>query len=150
MDPAVDAMTVPGTLDSLSTIRAFVDRVAVAADLDRRAAYRLRLAIDEIATNIANYGYPRAERTGDIRVEAVTDDAWLTITLEDAGIAFDPTEAPPPDNLDDPLEERPIGGLGIFLTITGIDDFRYAHVDGRNRNVFAMRRPRTDTSEASP
>lgn len=137
----MDTLTVPGTLDSLATIRSFVDRVSASADLERRAAYRLRLAIDEIATNIANYGYARAERSGEIRIEAVTDADWLTITLEDTGVRFDPTEAAPPDSLDDPLEERPIGGLGIFLTVTGIDDFRYQHVDGRNRNVFAMRRP---------
>lgn len=146
----MDALTVPGTLDSLSTIRSFVDRVAESAALDRRAAYRLRLAIDEIATNIANYGYPRAEHTGDIRIEAVTDDAWLTVTLEDTGVAFDPTEAPPPDNLDDPLEERPVGGLGIFLTVTGIDDFRYERAYGRNRNVFAMRRSHAGAAGPTP
>jgi anti-sigma regulatory factor (Ser/Thr protein kinase) len=142
----MDTLTVPGTLDSLTTIRSFVDRVSASADLDRRTAYRLRLAIDEIATNIANYGYARAERSGEIRIEAVTDSDWLTITLEDTGVRFDPTEAALPDNLSDPLEERPIGGLGIFLTVTGIDDFRYQHVDGRNRNVFAMRRPSAATA----
>lgn len=137
----MDTLSVPGTLDALTTIRAFVDRVSASADLDRKAAYRLRLAVDEIATNIVNYGYERAGRSGDIHLRAVADDAWLTITLEDTGIRFDPNEAAPPDSLSDPLEERPIGGLGIYLTVTGIDDFRYEHVDGRNRNVFAMRRP---------
>lgn len=145
----METLTVPGTLDALTTIRAFVDRVTTSADLDRKAAYRLRLAVDEIATNIVNYGYERAGRSGDIHLQAVADDDWLTITLEDTGIRFDPTEAAPPDSLSDPLEERPIGGLGIYLTVTGIDDFRYERRDGRNRNVFAMRRS-GDTTETRP
>lgn len=138
----METLTVPGTLDSLTAIRAFVDRVATSAELERKAAYRLRLAVDEIATNIVNYGYERAGRAGDIHLQAVADDAWLTVTLEDTGIHFDPREASTPDSLSDPLEERPIGGLGIYLTVTGIDDFRYERIDGRNRNVFAVRRPR--------
>jgi len=137
----MDTLTVPGTLDSLATIRAFVDRAAQAAGLDRKGGYRLRLAVDEIATNIILYGYEAADRSGDIDLSASIDEGWLTVTLEDTAVAFDPSEAAPPDSLDDPLEERPIGGLGIFLTVTGIDDFRYENAEGRNRNIFGMRRP---------
>jgi serine/threonine-protein kinase RsbW len=137
----MEPLIVPGDLDSLASIRAFVDRAAEAAGLDRKAGYRLRLAVDEIATNIVTYGYRGAGRTGDIRVEADADDEWLTVSLEDSGLLFDPTAVDEPDNLEDPLEERPIGGLGIFLTVRGVDAFRYEQRDGRNVNVFAMRRP---------
>ncbi|CAN5720012.1 hypothetical protein BH23DEI1_BH23DEI1_08000 [soil metagenome] len=140
----MDTLSVPGELDSLTPIREFVDRAAAAAGLERKAGYRLRLAVDEIATNVINYGYEGANRSGNIRLEATSDDAWLTISMEDAGILFDPTAAEEPDNLDDPLEERPIGGLGIFLTVRGVDAFRYEQRDGRNVNVFAMRRPGAD------
>jgi serine/threonine-protein kinase RsbW len=137
----MEPLTVAGSLDSLSAIRAYVDRAAAEAGLDRRATYRLRLAVDEIATNIVNYGYERAHLRGDILVRATLDDAWLTVALEDSGLPYDPTAHAAPSNLDDPLEERPIGGLGIFLTQIGVDDFRYEHRDGHNVNAFAMRRP---------
>ena len=137
----MDPLTVAGSLESLSAIRDYVDRAAAAAGLDRRANYRLRLAVDEIATNIVNYGYERANRSGEILVRATVDDAWLSVALEDSGIPYDPTQAAPPPDLDDPLEDRRIGGLGIFLTQIGVDDFRYEHRDGRNVNVFSMRRP---------
>lgn len=137
----MEPLTVAGSLDSLSAIRDYVDRAAAAAGLDRRANYRLRLAVDEIATNIVNYGYERANRCGDILVRATVDDVWLSVALEDSGIPYDPTTAAPPPDLDDPLEDRRIGGLGIFLTQIGVDDFRYEYRDGRNVNVFAMRRP---------
>jgi serine/threonine-protein kinase RsbW len=137
----MEPLTVAGSLDSLSAIRAYVDRAAAEAGLDRRAAYRLRLAVDEIATNIVNYGYERANLSGDILVRATLDDAWLTVALEDSGVPYDPTAHATPSDLDAPLAERPIGGLGIFLTQIGVDDFRYEHRDGHNVNAFAMRRP---------
>ncbi len=145
----MDTLTVAGTLDSLGPIRDFVDRAAASAGLERRSGYRLRLAVDEIATNIVNYGYERSHQRGDIRLRAAVDEAWLTIALEDTSPPYDPMAAEPPDNLDDPLEERPIGGLGIFLTLRGVDEFRYEHRDGRNVNTFAMRRPTTPAPAAS-
>jgi serine/threonine-protein kinase RsbW len=137
----MEPLTVTGSLDSLSAIRAYVDRAAAEAGLDRRAAYRLRLAVDEIATNIVNYGYERANRSGDILVRATLDEAWLTVALEDSGVPYDPTAHALPSDLDAPLADRPIGGLGIFLTQIGVDDFRYEHRDGHNVNAFVMRRP---------
>lgn len=136
----MEPLTVAGTLDSLTAIRDYVDQAAARGGLDRRAGYRLRLAVDEIATNIVNYGYDRANLSGDIRLTATVDDAWVRVSLEDTGIAYDPTAAEPPDDLDDPLEERQIGGLGIFLTLRGVDEFRYQRLGDRNVNVFAMRR----------
>jgi anti-sigma regulatory factor (Ser/Thr protein kinase) len=67
----------------------------------------------------------------------------VTITLEDSGMAFDPRQQdmPTDEELAKPLEEREVGGLGIFLVIRGIDDFHYERVNNTNRNVFTMRRP---------
>lgn len=137
----MNSITVSGTLDCLTSIREFVDRMAHAADLDGKAGYRLRLAVDEIATNIVNHGYLEAGRTGGIRIEGDIDETTLTISLVDSGVPFDPTAAEPPDNLDEPLEARPIGGLGIFLATTGVDDFRYERVEDQNLTVFVMKRP---------
>ena len=46
-----------------------------------------------------------------------------------------------PDHINKPLEERPIGGLGIFLVMRSVDQFHYEYVDGRNRYVLTMKRP---------
>jgi serine/threonine-protein kinase RsbW len=137
----MEHLVVPGSLDQLSTIRSFVDRAAAAAGLERRAAYRLRLAVDEIATNIINYGYEREGLSGDIRLSAAVDGDWLRVSLEDDGLEYDPTTAEAPKDLDQPLEQRGIGGLGIFLTLRGVDDFRYRRVGGHNVSTFGMRRP---------
>ena len=133
------SLTVPGNLSSLDEIRAFVMEQAEGFGLNERRAYRLGLAVDEIATNIINYGYGGAGIQGDVRVLATLSDQQLEIVLEDWSPAFDPFSHADPDNLDAPLEERAIGGLGIFLAQQNVDEFRYEHVDGRNRNIFVMR-----------
>jgi len=136
----METVSVPGTLDSLTAIREYVKAAAEEAGLDGRRAYRLQLAVDEIATNIVNHGYREAGRSGEVRVSAETNHDSLTITLEDTAIPFDPRRMKRPEQIDLPLAERPIGGLGVFLAIESVDEFRHEYVDNMNRNVFVMRR----------
>src|SRR5215467_13014622 len=95
-------LTVPATLDSIDPIVQYVSSAAAAAGLDRKSAYRLRLAVDEIATNIITHGYAESHTTGDVVVEARVGDKELTVTLEDSAPAFDPRELEDPDHLDKP------------------------------------------------
>ena len=104
------SLTVPGTLDSLKAIAAHVMKAAAEAGLDKKVAYRLRLAVDEIATNIVTHGYDEAELEGEIVVKSNIEEKALTICLEDTGVAYDPQLNQTPDGLDLPLEERQIGG----------------------------------------
>jgi serine/threonine-protein kinase RsbW len=143
----VDELRVGATLEVLSSIGTFVLDAAERAGLDRRAAYRLRLAIDEMATNVIVHGKPR-EHSGDdeIRLTSEVDDQSLRITMEDRGPAFNPLEhATPDDLLDKPMEERPIGGLGVFLALRGVDRFQYERVGDTNRSIFIV--DRTAASE---
>jgi serine/threonine-protein kinase RsbW len=138
----MDALTVGATLESLSAIGGYIRDAAAEAGLDSRAAYRLRLAVDEMATNIIVHGRP-LDHSGDdqILLKADMDDQALTITLEDAGPAFNPLEHQTPDQLlATPIEERPIGGLGVFLATRGVDEFQYERLSDRNRSKFIVRR----------
>jgi serine/threonine-protein kinase RsbW len=138
--------TVPGALDSLKPIRAFVMKYANEAAIDNKATYRLITAVDEIATNIVNYGYQEAGRSGNIAVHAQITDEQLIITLEDRAIPFDPLahDLPDDEEISSDLTLRDIGGLGIFLTLNGVDEFKYEFVDEKNRNIFIMNRPNGD------
>ena len=111
------------------------------AGIDERSAYRLSLAVDEIATNIITYGYGGAPSSGDVVVLASGDDHSLQVILEDTSPPFDPFSRSEPSGLDAPLEERDIGGLGVFLAMRNVDEFRYEYSDGRNRNIFVVNRP---------
>ena len=132
--------TVPATLDSLGAIAEYVMAAATSAGLDKRASYRLRLAVDEIATNIIVHGYAEAGLQGALELRADIDARALTISIEDSGVAFDPRQVPVPDTAL-PLEQRPIGGLGVYLAIRSVDEFLYDRVGDRNRTIFKMHLP---------
>jgi sigma-B regulation protein RsbU (phosphoserine phosphatase) len=138
MEPA----TFPATLDSLAAIRRWVGAAASEAGLDAGASHRLKLAVDEVATNVILHGYQEAGLEGDLDVSAKVEGDALEVRLEDAAIPFDPTTAAPPADLDLPAEERSIGGLGVYLARREVDRLEYERVGGRNRNTFVMRRPR--------
>jgi anti-sigma regulatory factor (Ser/Thr protein kinase) len=136
----LEPLSLPGKPENISQIMDFVTWSAAAAGLDEASAYRLSLAVDEIATNIVVHGYGDAGLSGNLTVWADIDDQ-LKIYLEDTGEPFDPRQAPRPGNLDQPLEERGDGGLGIYLALWGVDDFAYERVGGANRCIFVMDRP---------
>ena len=129
--------TVPATLDSLGAIADYVMAAAASAGLGKRSSYRLRLAVEEIATNIIVHGYAEAGLQGALELRADIDERALTISIEDCGIAYDPRQTPVPDT-STPLEQRSIGGLGVYLAIRSVDEFLYERVGGRNRTILKM------------
>ncbi|TDB64013.1 ATP-binding protein [Arundinibacter roseus] len=136
----MESRTFPGTVDSIDQIRHYIMEISQAAGLGKKPTYNLMLAADEIATNIILYGYQEANQEGDIDVIHSLTDTELTVIFEDTATPFDPLqrELPDEEDLTKPLEERSIGGLGIFLTVQGVDEFSYEYVENRNRNIFKM------------
>lgn len=137
----MERTTFPGTLDSLAAIRQLVKEAAQQTGLSKKRAYNLLLAVDEIATNSITYGYEETSTSGVIDVLVEQLDDQLVVTLEDDGPLFDPLqrELPGEDLFTKPLAERTIGGMGIYLTIKGVDVFRHEYVNQRNRNIFVMK-----------
>lgn len=133
-------LCVPGVLDSLENISHYVQQVAARAGLGKKAAYGLRLAVDEIATNIITHGYLEAGRMGEVCLQASADGQAVTMVLEDRGVPFDPSgcERQEQARVQEPLEGRPIGGLGLLLAIDGVDRFRYERAGGLNRNILTV------------
>ncbi len=135
-----ERLELAGTVDSLGPAAAFVERLAEEAGLSTKGAYGLQLAVDELVTNVVTHAYAEQGRTGPVILEAELDDASLRVAIEDTGEPYDPTGQPPPDDLDKPLEERKIGGLGIFLVLKSVDWVSYERRGDRNRVVLEMKR----------
>jgi anti-sigma regulatory factor (Ser/Thr protein kinase) len=129
---------VAGTIASLEAIAEYVMAAASTAGLDKKTSYKLRLAVEEIATNIIIYGYERGGREGVLAIHAELDEQSLAISIEDTGVPYDPTQEPVPDDLDKPIEQRQIGGLGIYLATQSVDKFIYQRVGDKNRNIFIV------------
>ncbi|GHB57724.1 ATP-binding protein [Persicitalea jodogahamensis] len=136
----MNSKTFPGTVESIDLIRHYISEIAQSAGLDKKSSYNLKLAADEIATNIVLYGYEEPGLEGNIEVLDEQTEEALTVIFEDTSAPFDPLarELPDEEDLTKPLEERQIGGLGIFLTVKGVDDFSYERVGEKNRNIFKM------------
>lgn len=136
----MELKTFPATVDSLDPLRQYIKEVSQQAGLDKKATYNLILAVDEIATNIILYGYEKAGLEGIIDVITEVSENRLKVVFEDDAVPFDPTarELPDEEDFDLPLEERPIGGLGIYLTVNGVSEFSYEYVNNRNRNIFEV------------
>lgn len=141
----METLTVPGTLDSLKPIADYVMSAAASAGLNKKASYSLRLAVDEVATNIILHGYEEAGREGMINLWGELEEQALSIFIEDTAVEYNPfeTDQVEEEELKLPLEQRKLGGLGVYLAIQGVDKFSYERVDNRNRNIFVMKRMST-------
>lgn len=136
----VYAITVPAESRVLGVVSAFMWAVATEAELGQRQAYRLRLAVDEIVTNIIMHGYADCENCPPIQLWAEIYPNTVSITIQDGGVPFDITQASQPDDLDKPPEQRDVGGLGVFLVVRYIDTIRYEYVNGYNVNRLIIHR----------
>jgi anti-sigma regulatory factor (Ser/Thr protein kinase) len=96
-----------------------------------RTIHHVRLVVEELVSNIVRYGFDD-QRAHRIDVDVRTEMRRVVVTIEDDGREFNPNNAPPPP-LHEPLEERRIGGLGIFLVKKLTSDLDYSRMNNRNR-----------------
>lgn len=110
---------------------------------------QIMIALDEIISNIFHHGVREGEPTVHVMLEVALDRVAAQIT--DDGIAFDPLQRAEPDT-SLPPEERPIGGLGIYLVRQMMDDVRYDHDHGQNRlqfhKLYGLEEPASGVSAA--
>ena len=100
----------------------------------------MRLAVDEIATNIILHAYQETGKDGNLTLTSKIENQQLIITLEDSGDYFDPKQllTSETESIDKPIEERPIGRLGIYLAVEGVDQFIYERKGDSNYNTFIL------------
>lgn len=123
---------IAGTLDALTVATDAVSRWLRARAVPPAAGALAQLGLEELVTNCIKYGYDDDPAHHVIRVSIDLSDGWLRLTVEDDGRPFDPVAAAPPD-LTRPVDERPVGGLGLHLLRTMSDRIHYERRGGRNR-----------------
>lgn len=99
-------------------------------EVPSRALYAVNLALDELVTNVVLYGFDDPGSHA-VTVRLSSEQGELVACVEDDGKAFNPLELPPPD-LNATLAQRDLGGLGIHLVRSLMDDVTYAREDGKN------------------
>lgn len=115
-----------------------IDAVMSSEDMpkDEALLFKLRLAVEEAVENIVNYAYN--DKAGYLEADTFVKDGVLSIVLQDAGVPFNPLDKEDPD-ITLSAEERPIGGLGIFLCKKLMDSVEYEFVNGCNKLTIRKR-----------
>lgn len=136
----MDTLKVAGNLESLKKIAQFVQNVAQKANLNKKKTYRLRLAVDEIATNIISYNPDIDDQDDFIQISSYINNKQLFISIEDKGSYFNPYSQISSEikNIDQSIKDRPVGKLGIYLAMDGVDEFIYKRNHDRNYNILIL------------
>lgn len=114
-----------------------LEQFAAAHHFPDRKLHEVQVALEEHLTNILHYGY---DDHGEhhIQIEVRLTATELRLRVQDDGRPFDPLAHPAPD-LSLPLDQRPIGGLGIHMIQKSLDGLEYRREDGKNILVMIKR-----------
>ena len=126
-----DELEVDASAENLDEVQSFVEERLEGSSCSAKTMMKIAVAVEEIFANIANYAYAPDRGKAGIRVEVLNDPDSVTITFTDRGMPYDPLANEDPD-VTLPADERPIGGLGVYLVKQTMDDVRYEYKDGKN------------------
>lgn len=129
------AIRIRALIEDIVTACDFVTMAALEAGLDEQNAHHCRLAVDEVCTNIIEHGYDTEKSGGMIDIVCRHQTMHFFIEIFDDGIPFNPLlRADPDPGLS--LDERPLGGWGIFFVKKMMDEVHYDRVQERNHLVM--------------
>ena len=124
-------ITFKAAVESIPAVTEFVDGILEENNCSMKAQMQLRIAIDELFSNIAHYAYPDGEGKATVVADFDEPQRMLALTFIDSGIPYNPLEKEDPD-ITLSAEERQIGGLGIMMVRKTMDDMTYVYRDGQN------------------
>lgn len=127
----MNELNIEATIDNIPTVTAFVDERLEELNCPIKAQMQIDIAIDELFSNIAKYAYHPGSGPATVKVEVEEDPMAVIITFIDHGTPYDPLANEDPDITLD-VDEREIGGLGIFVVKKTMDDISYEYKDGHN------------------
>ncbi len=127
----MEKLKIEAKVENLDKVTEFVDGLLEAYDCPMKTMMRIDVAVEEIFVNVAHYAY--TPDTGDVEicVDVSGEPPCAAITFTDSGVPYDPLAKEDPD-VSLSLDQRQVGGLGIFMVKKSMDDMRYEYRDGQN------------------
>ena len=126
--------------DELGRITDEVDELGHNESWSTDLLFRVHLVLEELVLNVIDYGFDDGKDDHDLVIVLTSEDDALTIELTDDGLPFDPTKDSQTPDVNAPLEDRPIGGLGVYLVQTMMDEMHYRREDDKNHLKLVVRR----------
>jgi serine/threonine-protein kinase RsbW len=124
--------------EELPRIAEAVEEMAERDDWPAKLLFQVNLVLEELALNVMTHGRDGGARHLDIILTAAPDA--IRVELADDGPQFDPLQEAPEFNPGLPIDERRVGGVGVHLVRTLVDDVSYRYQDGRNRLTLVLPR----------
>ena len=125
-----ETLVLKNDVHEVTRFSSFIKSVTEKLGIETPLARKLRLAVEEAVVNVISYAYPEGTE-GDVTIKIMSDGHTLRFQIIDTGVPFDPTKKEKADTTLS-IEERQIGGLGIFLVRELMDTINYERVDGKN------------------
>ena len=124
-------LIVEAKLDNLAQVLQFVDSRLEEEDCPIGLQMKIDVAVEELFVNVASYAYAPDSGAVAVRMEVEEDPKTVVITFADHGVPYDPLAKEDPD-VTLSINDREIGGLGIFMVKKSMDDMIYAYENGQN------------------
>ena len=124
-------LMIEATPDNVDKVVGFVDEILEESGCGMQEQMAIDVAVDEIFANIANYAYDSGTGLATVRVDVVDDPPEVEITFIDDGVQYDPLAKDDPDTSLS-VEDREIGGLGIYIVKKSMDSVNYEYKGGKN------------------
>ena len=124
-------LTIDATVDNIPVVTDFVNEQLEEHGCSIKSQMQIDIAIDELLGNIAHYAYEKNVGSATVRVELSEEPLSVVITFIDNGVPYDPLKKADPDTALS-VEEREIGGLGIYMVKKSMDGVEYEYKDGQN------------------
>ena len=124
-------LSVIANVDNIDEVMEFVTGELEQLNCSVKVQTQIETAVEELFVNIADYAYNPDEGPATVRVEVEQDPPAISITFIDQGVPYDPLAKADPDVMLS-AEDRPIGGLGIFMVKESMEDIDYEYKDGKN------------------
>lgn len=125
-------------VEELETITAAVKEFGETEQWPADLIFQVELVLEELGLNVINHG--KSEGLQQIEIRLTSEAEALTIEIVDSGVPFDPlTDAPRPD-LESGVQERAVGGLGVHLVRSMMDELDYRREGGKNHLTLVKER----------
>ncbi|MBQ3105696.1 MAG: ATP-binding protein [Lachnospiraceae bacterium] len=125
------SLTLPAVIENLDRVLSFAEDYLIRAGCPAKKLMQFQIAVEEVYVNIAHYAYEEAGGTATVELDTAREPARVSITFIDSGKPYNPLEKEDPD-ITLPVQERQIGGLGVYMVKKLMDEVTYEYRDGRN------------------
>jgi anti-sigma regulatory factor (Ser/Thr protein kinase) len=122
-------------ISELSFVKEEIDKILSTLSLSKNISNDIHLVVEEAVINVISYAF-QDDKEHEIEILVITNSNLLSIEIIDDGMEFNPINVCDPADLNAPLEDRRVGGLGIYLIKKLMTEVNYKRFE--NKNILTL------------